>query len=93
MIHVRLTELTDLLARVHNWLRPGGRLLVTLGTVESEGVEADWLGVPMFFAGQSPAANLASLRAAGFAVEAEAIEATAEPDGDVRFHWILARRP
>jgi cyclopropane fatty-acyl-phospholipid synthase-like methyltransferase len=93
MIHVRLAELPDLLARVHDWLRPAGRLLITLGTVDGEGLESDWLGVPMFFAGQTPPANLAMLRAAGFTVEAEAIETTAEPEGNVRFHWIRARRP
>ena len=29
-----------------HWLRPGGRLLVTVGHAEWTGTEEDWLGVP-----------------------------------------------
>jgi SAM-dependent methyltransferase len=54
IIHVRISEWPDLLDRIHDWLRPHGRLLVTLGTVEGEALEEDWLGVPMFFAGRAP---------------------------------------
>ena len=57
LIHVPNAALPGLLARIHDWLVPGGRFLAVLGTVAGEGIEADWLGVPMFFAGQPPAAN------------------------------------
>ena len=93
MIHVRLADLPALLTGVRDWLRPGGLLLATFGTVEGEAIEADWLGVPMFFAGHAPAANRSLLAAAGFSIEVDAVIATAEPGhGEVAFHWVLARR-
>jgi SAM-dependent methyltransferase len=92
MIHVRLADLPSLVARIHGWLRPGGRFLATWGMTPGEGVEDDWLGVPMYFSGLTSDGNIALLRAGGFAVIDQAVETTPEPEGDVAFHWILARR-
>ena len=93
MIHVRLATLPGLLTRIHDWLTPGGLLLATLGTIEDEGVQPDWLGVPMFFAGHPPGRNLELVAEAGFEIVDAAVDTTSEPgQGDVAFHWVLARR-
>jgi SAM-dependent methyltransferase len=44
LIHVPLSEQRDLLGRVHDWLVPGGLLLVTTGETAYTGTEEGWLG-------------------------------------------------
>jgi cyclopropane fatty-acyl-phospholipid synthase-like methyltransferase len=93
LIHVPNDELPRLLRRIHAWLVPGGLLLATLGTTEGEGVQGDWLGVPMFFAGHEPATNRALIADGGFERIADDVATTTEPgESDVSFHWIMARR-
>lgn len=45
LIHVPLAEQPALLDRMAAWLRPGGLLLLTVGTHAWTGTEPDWLGV------------------------------------------------
>jgi cyclopropane fatty-acyl-phospholipid synthase-like methyltransferase len=90
--HVPRGELPELLGRIHSWLQPGGCLLATFGTTGVEGVERDWLGVPMFFSSATPEENLALLDAAAFEVLREEVVAIEEPEGEAQFHWVLARR-
>jgi len=76
------------------WLRPGGTLLVTMGTAASEDeVEEDWLGAPMFFASFDPETNRGLVDAAGFEIVRERVVAQDEPGhGPVSFMWVLAAR-
>jgi cyclopropane fatty-acyl-phospholipid synthase-like methyltransferase len=94
LTHIPTGELPGLLHRISAWLRPSG---VFLGTFSSAGqhdeFEADWLGVPMFFSGFDPATNEALVRAAGMRVVESRIEPMQEPEGEVRFHWLLAEKP
>lgn len=46
IVHVPLESHQALLARVLDWLQPGGLFLCTVGYHEWEGSEQDWLGVP-----------------------------------------------
>jgi hypothetical protein len=75
------------------WLQPGGYLLATFGVSGSEGVEDDWLGVPMFFASYTGAENRALARAVGLVIEQDEVVPIAEPEGEARFQWLLARKP
>src|SRR6185369_1142593 len=93
LIHIANADLPWLVGRIHDWLAPDGLFLATFGTTEDEGVQSDWLGVPMFFAGHEPAVNRALLVERGFEIVADEVTVTVEPEeGDVAFHWILARR-
>jgi SAM-dependent methyltransferase len=93
LIHVPHASLPPLLSRIHDWLAPRGLFLATFGTIEDEAIQADWLGVPMFFAGHEPALNRALLIDSGFEIADEEVATTVEPEeGEVAFHWILARR-
>jgi hypothetical protein len=79
--------------RIAPWLRPGGLLLATLGTIKGEGVQADWLGVPMFFADATPERNRQLLAETGFVLLRDDVMARVEPEeGEVSFHWIIGRR-
>jgi SAM-dependent methyltransferase len=88
--HVPRELLPSLFGRMHAWLRPGGFVLATLGASDLEGWNGEWLGVPMYFSGHDPARNRELL--AAFELVADEVVTIHEPEGDVAFHWILARR-
>jgi cyclopropane fatty-acyl-phospholipid synthase-like methyltransferase len=92
--HIPRAEQAPLLARIRDWLRPRGWLLVTMGTGESDDeVEDDWLGAPMFFASFDPETNRNLLADAGFELVHERVIPHDEPGhGPVSFMWVLARR-
>jgi len=88
--HVPRELLPGLFARIHRWLRPGGLLLTTLGAGDLDGWEGEWLGVRMYFSGHDPARNRELL--AAFELVDDEVVTIHEPEGDVAFQWILARR-
>lgn len=94
LTHVPRTEHAALLGRIRRWLRPGGVFLASFGVEDDPGaVEADWLGVDMYFSHFSARVNRRLVAAAG--LEIELAEVLAEPDDrfDARFLWVLARAP
>jgi cyclopropane fatty-acyl-phospholipid synthase-like methyltransferase len=93
--HVPRAEQRPTFARIFRWLRPGGRLMLSLAAGDTaDEVQADWLGVPMFFAGFEPRANERSLRDAGFVVEvSETRSQIEEGEGEATFHWVIAEKP
>ena len=88
--HVPRELLPALFVRVHDWLRPGGLFLATLGANDVENWEGEWLGVPMYFSGHDPARNRELLSA--FDLLGDEVVTISEPEGPVSFHWILGRR-
>jgi SAM-dependent methyltransferase len=92
VLHVPREDHGALFARIAAWLRPGGWFLAALGCSEANGVEAGWLGAPMFFSSHSPAENRRLLETAGFALEVDEIVTMQEPEGPATFHWVLGRR-
>jgi SAM-dependent methyltransferase len=93
--HVPRAKQRPLLGRIFGWLRPGGRLLATLGTAgAADEVVDDWLGAPMFFASFDEAWNRRTLLGAGFVLEDARVVPFEEPGhGLVSFMWVLARKP
>jgi cyclopropane fatty-acyl-phospholipid synthase-like methyltransferase len=93
--HVPRAEQAPAFERIFGWLRPGGRLMLSLGASDTEDeVEEDWLGVPMFFAGFEPDVNERSLLDAGFELElSEERTQLEEGEGQATFHWVIARKP
>jgi SAM-dependent methyltransferase len=90
--HVPRELLPGVFARIHRWLKPGGHFLAALGAGDIAGWHGEWLGVPMFFSSYPPQTNSALLRDAGLTLVRDKVVAIAEPEGDVAFHWVLARR-
>ena len=91
--HVPRDEQFELIRRIASWLRPGGWLLMTLTRGGRDGgVEDDWLGAPMFFAGEDPETNLDRLRAGGFELVRAELVPQLEFGREVQFLWVLARR-
>jgi SAM-dependent methyltransferase len=94
LTHIPRAEQPALLARILGWLRPGGILLATMGAHDGpDEVEADWLGVPMFFSHFGARRNRAMVREAGFEVLEASIVDEPEDRHGAQFLWVLARRP
>lgn len=91
--HVPRAEHADLFASAFAWLKPGGRFLATLGATDAPDWTGDWLGVPMFFSAFGADENRRLLNSAGFELVVDDVRTTREPEGDVSFLWVLARKP
>jgi hypothetical protein len=71
-------------ARIFEWLRPGGRVMLSLLTVEADDRVEEWLEVPMFFAGWTPGLGERALHGLGYEIELskfreDPTSATADP--------------
>ena len=94
IIHVPKEEHAPLFARLHEFLRPGGRLLAVIGAQAWEGLEDDWLGLgaEMFWSHFDAETGLALLEQAGFRIVTSSIE----PDtliGEGAHLYVLAEKP
>ena len=55
-------------------------------------VEEDWLGAPMYFAGDDAATSLARVRRSGLEILRSEVVTQLEFGDETRFLWVLARR-
>ena len=94
IIHVPREEHGDLLGRIAGWLRPGGLLVATMGANDTPaGVEADWLGAPMYRSHFDSATNRGLVTAAGLELLESREETEDEDCTPVTFLWVVARKP
>jgi SAM-dependent methyltransferase len=92
--HVPADRHAPLLATIADWLRPGGLLLTSAPLGAGDGIEDDWLGVPMFFGGIGEAATRRALEQCGLSIETWQVMDEDEGDGRiVQFLWLAARKP
>jgi predicted TPR repeat methyltransferase len=85
-------ELPPLLFRVAEWLCPGGWFLASFPSSDNPEWCGDWLGTEMYFAGCDPETNRRLTEEAGLEVARDEFETMIEPEGEVRWQWLLARR-
>jgi SAM-dependent methyltransferase len=92
LTHVPRAHHADLLARIVEWVRPGGFVLMTMGAVDNPGsVEDDWLGAPMYFSHFDSATNRALVQRSGIRIlSADLVEEDAR-DAGARFLWVTGR--
>ena len=94
LTHVKRDLVPGLLARIHQWLVPGGVLVASFGTRDDPGtVEPDWLGAPMYFSHFDAEANQAMVSAASLEILTAVTIDEQEDDGPAPFLWITARKP
>jgi cyclopropane fatty-acyl-phospholipid synthase-like methyltransferase len=65
IFHVPKARHGELFQTMHEWLKPGGPVLLSLGGTEAE-FSAPMFGVDFFYSGHSPDVSIALLREAGF---------------------------
>jgi ubiquinone/menaquinone biosynthesis C-methylase UbiE len=90
--HVPRELLGQLFDRIARWLRRGGLAMHAFGVGDNPGWTGDWLGAETFFAGYEPAENTRVVSAAGLTILRDEVVTFTEPEGQVRFQWILAER-
>jgi SAM-dependent methyltransferase len=93
IVHVPRDEQEALFARILGWLRPGGLFLASLSHVGGEDRVDEWLGVAMFFSGFDADTNRRLVRDAGFELLRDELVWMQEPESEVAFLWVLARKP
>jgi cyclopropane fatty-acyl-phospholipid synthase-like methyltransferase len=94
LTHVPRDEHPALFAAIRRWLRPGGVFIASLGVEDDPGgIEADWLGVDMYFSHFSARVNRRLLVEAGMAIEQADVVTEPEDRHDARFLWVVARAP
>jgi cyclopropane fatty-acyl-phospholipid synthase-like methyltransferase len=93
IVHVPRDEHPALFARIVRWLRPGGLFLASMSHVGGPDRTEEWLGVEMFFSGFDAETNRQLVREAGFELLADEVVWMREPEHEVAFLWVLARKP
>ena len=93
IVHVPRDEQVALFARILGWLKPGGLFLASLSHVGGEDRVDEWLGVDMFFSGYDADTNRRLVREAGFELLVDDLVWMQEPESEVAFLWVLARKP
>jgi cyclopropane fatty-acyl-phospholipid synthase-like methyltransferase len=68
IIHLPIEEQPGLFQRLHDWLKPGGHLLATVGSGAWTGTDDDWHGAPMYWSHADRQTYLRWLHDAGFEV-------------------------
>jgi SAM-dependent methyltransferase len=93
VMHVPRERHGELFERIGGWLKPGGLFLASLSHVGGPDWIGDWLGVKMFFSGFDADTNRRLVGAAGLELLRDELVFMQEPEGEVGFLWVLARRP
>jgi SAM-dependent methyltransferase len=91
LIHMLLADQPDLIARIATWLRPGGRLLATVGHDAWTGVEDNWLDGPaaMWWSHADASTYRSWIQRAGLTITSEDFV----PDGSSGHTLFWAQRP
>ena len=90
--HLPRREHGALLRRIHEWLRAGGLLLISMEAADCDDIMGEWLGVPMFFSCFDPDTMVRLVSEAGFELLESAIETQVEQDHDIPYLWLLGRK-
>jgi ubiquinone/menaquinone biosynthesis C-methylase UbiE len=93
IMHVPREQHRALFERIMRWLKPGGLFLASLSHVGGGDWTGEWLGVEMFFSGFDAETNRRLVREAGFELVDDELIWMREPQAEVAFLWVLARKP
>jgi hypothetical protein len=76
-----------------SWLRPRGLLLISAPVSAGEGIDPNWLGVPMYFGGIGQDETIAALTRTGLIVESAQVIDEDEDGSSASFLWVLGQAP
>jgi len=90
--HIPRKEHQALLGHIHQWLRAGGFLLISMEAGDYDDIFGEWLGVPMFISCYDPEVMKQMVTEAGFDLLDAAIETQVEQNHEIPYLWVLARK-
>jgi len=90
--HIPRKEHEALLRHIHQWLKLGGVLLISMEAGDYDDMIGEWLGVPMFISCYNPETMRQMMVEAGFDILETAIETQVEKNTEIPYQWILARK-
>jgi SAM-dependent methyltransferase len=93
IVHVPRNEHPALFGKILRWLTPGGFFLASMSHRGGPDRTEEWLGVEMFFSGFDAETNRRLVHEAGFELFADEVVWMREPEHEVAFLWVLARKP
>lgn len=94
LIHIPRDDHAALIRAIARWLRPGGVLAVNLTARDDPGGIDTWIDdVAMYWSGFDAATNVRMVRDAGLEILRDEVLVNFEDDEEVRFTWVLARKP
>ncbi len=94
IFHIPRKYHSQIIAKIHNFLKPGGYLLVTMGTENMAEIVADnWLGGPTYWSFFDTKTNLKMVKQAGFKIITSKVETEKETTGTSQHLYILAQKP
>ena len=85
-------EHKTILRRIHQWLREGGYLLISIEAGDCDNVKGEWLGVPMFVSCFDPETMKRMVNEVGFELLETDIETQVEQSKDIPYLWLLGRK-
>lgn len=91
--HLPREDHGTIFGRIASWLRPGGYLLLGTEAAAAAGAVGMWLGVPMYFSSHDPATLQQLIEQAALVVQEVATEPQMEQGREIRYLWLLARKP
>lgn len=87
IIHVPGEKQSDLFKKIHKLLKPGGIMLVSMGSEEWEGTNKNFYGAKMIWSQWSPKKSLQIINDAGFEI---LFDKNIEIGGETHY-WIIAK--
>jgi ubiquinone/menaquinone biosynthesis C-methylase UbiE len=90
--HLPREEHQGLLARIYQWLRGNGYLLIGTEAAEVEEIVSEWLDVPMYFSSFDSETVMGMVETAGFEILETAVEPQMEGEDEISYLWLLARK-
>jgi len=93
ILHVPRDGHPALFQKIRRWLKPDGLFLASLSHVGGPDRTEEWLGVEMFFSCFDAETSRRLVREAGFELLVDDVISMREPESEVAFLWVLARKP
>jgi len=94
IIHLPRDEHGAMLKSIASWLRPGGLLVASLGTGDTEvDFDQSWMGTPMFWSTYDAETNRRLVEESGLQTISALAETTTSHGDSETFLWVVARKP
>jgi ubiquinone/menaquinone biosynthesis C-methylase UbiE len=98
ILHLPRDEQRTMFAKIARWMKPGGVLTFNLGAAAQEEMRGDFFGEQMFWSGFDAETSRKMVQEVGLEILKSEVLVDGylnadDPDYDVRFLWVVAKKP